>query len=36
MARRARRDPRLPSLDAEPGDRVAFDDVLLADEDGEV
>jgi large subunit ribosomal protein L21 len=27
---------RLPSLDAEPGDRVVFDDVLLADQDGEV
>jgi len=27
---------RLPSLDAEPGDRVVFDDVLLTDQDGEV
>ena len=27
---------RLPSLDAEPGERVVFDDVLLADQDGEV
>jgi large subunit ribosomal protein L21 len=27
---------RLPSLDAEPGDQVVFDDVLLADQDGEI
>jgi large subunit ribosomal protein L21 len=27
---------RLPSLEAEPGDRVVFDDVLLADRDGQV
>jgi large subunit ribosomal protein L21 len=27
---------RLPSMDAEPGDKVTFDDVLLAERDGEV
>ncbi|MGH7540069.1 MAG: 50S ribosomal protein L21 [Gemmatimonadota bacterium] len=35
---RAERDAtlRLPSLDAEPGDTVRFDDVLLAADDGDV
>jgi large subunit ribosomal protein L21 len=27
---------RIPSLDAEPGDRVTFDEVLLAEKDGDV